>query len=126
MSKQAINLPGAPARPYSAAVKAGDFIFVSGTVGFINSKTGEKNEGIEAQTKKCMENIKEVLELAGASLDDVVKTTVFITDTEDFAKMNGVYKNYFDKDLPARSTIAIVLVNPEMLIEIECIAYRPQ
>lgn len=126
MAKQAFNLPGAPARPFSAAVRAGDFIFLSGTGGTTNPQTGENITGIEAQTRQCMENIKRVLDTLGASFDDVVKCTVFITDTNNFAAMNKVYRSYFGKDLPTRSTVVTGLVRPEMLIEVESIAYRPR
>ena len=126
MTKQAINIPGAPALPFSSAIRAGDFIFVSGVGGYTNPKTNERIEGIEAQTRRCIETIKEVLGTAGSSLDDVVKTTVFITDAGDFTKMNEVYRSYFSKDLPARSTIVTGLVARPMAVEIECIAYHPQ
>ena len=125
MAKQAINLPGAPLRPFSAAVRAGDFIFVSGASGTTNSETGEKVSGITAQTGQCLESVKRVLTAAGASLDDVVKSTVFIVNAGDFAPMNEVYQSYFTKDRPARSTVVVGLVRPDMLIEIECIAYHP-
>ena len=122
MAKQVITIPGAPARPLSPGVKAGGFIFVSGQVGHEDPKTGEAREGIAAQTKQCLENIKRVLELAGSSLDDVVKTTVFLGNVVDLAEMNEVYRSYFPKDPPARSTLVAGLVRPGMLIEIECIA----
>ncbi len=126
MTKQAFNLPGAPSRPYSAAIRAGDFIFISGTGGNVNPETGESIAGIAAQTRQCLENIKRVLDVLGASFDDVVKCTVFISDAKDFAAMNQVYRSYFGKDLPARSTVVTGLVRPEMLIELECIAYCPR
>ena len=126
MKKEFINLPGPSPRPYSQAVKVGDFIFVSGTTGNNNPETGGKVTGIQAQTKQCLENIKRVLVRAGASLEDVVKCTVFIRNEADFAPMNDVYRGYFVKDLPARSTIVTGLVAPDMVIEIECIAYHPE
>ncbi len=114
-----------PLGPYSPAVRSGDYIFVSGQVGFTNPETGKDNVGIEAQTKQCLENMKRVLESVGSSLSDVAKVTVFLKNNDDFAKMNETYISYFPKNRPARSTIITNLINPEMLIEIECIAYCP-
>lgn len=124
-SKQVINVPNAPKFPFSPAIRAGDYIFVSGQGGFQDSNTGEPIEGIEAQTRECLENMKQVLEIAGSSLTDVVKITVFLRDVGDFAKMNGVYQGYFAKDEPARSTAITGLVMPNMRIEMECVAYSP-
>jgi 2-iminobutanoate/2-iminopropanoate deaminase len=125
MPKQAFNLPGVTGRPYSQAVRAGDFIFVSGTTGAVNSK-GEKINGIKDQTKQCLENIIRVLEAMGASLDGAVKCTVFLTDVQLFAQMNEVFRTYFPKDPPARSTVIAGLVQPDMLVEIELIIYAPR
>ena len=125
MAKQVITVPTAlPGVPYSPAVKVGEYIFVSGQVGHVDSQ-GNKLEGVEAQTKQVLDNMKRVLEAAGASMDDVVKTTVFLVKAEDFPKMNDVYKTYFTKDLPARSTVIVAaLARPELVVEIECIACR--
>jgi 2-iminobutanoate/2-iminopropanoate deaminase len=124
MTKEVINIPGAPDLPFSSGIKVADYIFVSGQVG---SRDAEGNEvtGIEAQTRQCLENVKKVLAAAGASLDDVVKATVFLKNQEEFGKMNEVYRSYFQKDKPARSTAIAGLVLPNMLVEIECIAYHP-
>ena len=124
MVKEVIIMPNTAERPFSSAVKAGNFVFVSGNGGYVD-KDGRKIKGIEAQTRQCLENIKQVLEAANSSLRDVVKTTVFITNINDFAQMSETYKGYFPKDRPARSTVVSGLVNPDMLIEIECIAYKP-
>ena len=124
MVKEIVIMPNTAEYPFSSAVRAGDFVFVSGNGGHVG-KGGERVSGIEAQTRRCLENIKQVLEAAGSSLSDVVKTTVFITDIDDFAQMNGVYKGYFTKDRPARSTVVTGLVNLDMLIEIECVVYKP-
>lgn len=125
MTKKAITVPWAlPGIPYSAGMKIGDFIFVSGQVGAVDNN-GKVIEGIEAQTRQVMERLKGVLEAGGSSLDDVVKTTVFITSAADFARMNEVYAGYFPVNPPARSTVVVSLVKPEMLVEIECIACRP-
>jgi len=124
MTKKVITIPDAPKLPFSPAIRAGDYIFVSGQVGFVDAK-GKEVKGIEAQTRLCLENIKRVLLAAGASLDEVVKVTVFLRNQEDFAKMNEVYQGYFVEDKPARSTVVAGLALPNMLIEIECIAYSP-
>ena len=125
MPKQFITLPSPTPRPFSNAVRAGDYIFVSGTTGNVNPETGAKVIGIEAQTRQCLENIKGILAKTGASLEDVVKCTVFIKDQANFAPMNDIYRRYFVKDLPARSTVVAGLVSPDMVIEIECVAYKP-
>jgi len=124
MAKKVISIPDAPKLPFSPAIRAGDYIFVSGQVGFVDAK-GKEVKGIEAQTKLCLENIKEVLEAAGSSLDDAVKVTVFLRNEEDFAKMNEIYQGYFPEDKPARSTAVTGLVMPNMLIEMDCVAYFP-
>ena len=126
MAKQVITVPTAlPGVPYSPGMKAGDYIFVSGQVGHVDGK-GNKLAGIEAQTRQVMENMKGVLAAAGVSLSDVVKTTVFLVKADDFAKMNDVYKTFFAKDYPSRSTVIVAaLARPEIIVEIECIAYHP-
>ncbi|KKM78851.1 hypothetical protein LCGC14_1355850 [marine sediment metagenome] len=124
MVKEIVIMPNTAEYPFSSAVRAGDFVFVSGNGGHVG-KGGERVSGIEAQTRRCLENIKQVLEAAGSSLSDVVKTTIFITDIDDFAQMNEIYKDYFTKDRPARSTVVTGLVNLDMLIEIECVVYKP-
>jgi len=125
VSKHVLNVPNAPEYPFSPAIKAGDYIFVSGQGGFQDPETGETIKGIEAQTKQCLQNMKQVLEVAGSSLEDVVKVTVFLGNVADYAKMNDVYQTYFPKYQPARSTAVTGLVIPNMLIEMECIAYSP-
>ena len=125
MTKQIINVPNAPDLPLSPAVKAGSFIFLSGQAGYANPKTGEEVKGIEAQTRQCMDNMKGVLEAAHSSLKDVVKVNIYLRNGHEFPAMNAVYRSYFSEDPPARTTIVPGLVNPKMLIEIECIAYCP-
>ena len=126
MTKQVINTPHPTTLPYSKGIKTGQFIFVAGTVGHQNPDTGEEIKGIEAQTRQCLEGIKEVLESAGASLDGVVSTTVYITRADDFQRMNEVYKTYFPQEPPARATVVVGLMNPAMLIEIQAIACCPE
>jgi len=125
MAKEVVTVPNKPkpSLPYSPAIKAGDYVFVSGQVGSVDDK-GREIKGIEAQTRRCLENMKQVLEAAGLSLNDVVKVTIFLVNVGDFAKMNEVYQSYFPKDYPARSTAITGLVRPAMLVEMECIAYR--
>ena len=125
MTKKVINVPNAPKLPFSPAIRAGDFIFVSGQGGFVDAE-GKEVKGIDAQTRQCLENIKNVLKAANATLDDVVKVTIFLRNVDDFPKMNETYQGYFPQDYPARSTAVTGLVMPTMLVEIECMAYSPQ
>jgi 2-iminobutanoate/2-iminopropanoate deaminase len=133
MPKEVIKMSGNPhgppgmLRPYSAAVRAGDFIFVSGFHGGgSNQETGEKYDTIEAQTRQCLEKIRHALEAGGASLEDVVKVTVYTHSAEDFDRMNAAYSEYFPKDPPARSAIVTQFVRQGMLIQIDCVAYKPK
>jgi 2-iminobutanoate/2-iminopropanoate deaminase len=123
--KEVITVPNPPNLPLSPAIRAGDYIFVSGRSGHKDDE-GREVKGIEAQTRQCMERVKQALEMAGSSVDDIIKVTIFLASTEDFAQMNEVYRSYFpNKDYPARSTVVVGLLNPAMHIEIECIAYKP-
>jgi len=124
VAKKVILMPNAPSYPFSAAVRAGDYIFVSGQGGFIDAQ-GKEVKGIEAQTKQCLDNIRRILETAGSSLTDVVKVTVFLGDVAHFSMMNKAYQTYFSEDYPARSTAVTGLVIPTMLVEMECVAYCP-
>lgn len=122
--KECFVLPHMVDRPFSSAVRAGDFVFVSGSSGHVDAQ-GNPVKGIETQTRQCMERMKQALEIAGSSVDDIAKVTIFLASAEDFAKMNQVYQSYFpNKDYPARSTVVAGLLNPAMHIEIECIAYK--
>jgi 2-iminobutanoate/2-iminopropanoate deaminase len=111
--------------PFCSAVIAGDYIFLSGTAA-TRGKDGEPLTDVEDQVHGCLRNMKTTLETVGASLSDIVKVTCFLKNQSDFAKMNEIYRTYFPGDLPARSTIVTDLVMPQMLLEIECIAYKPQ
>jgi len=108
--------------PLSYAMKAGDFVFVSGCAGFRSRETGAPIVGIEAQTRETLELIKDTLEAAGSSLDKVVKVTVFLRNAPDFLKMNQVYREFFPKAPPARTALVAGLILPEILVEIECMA----
>ncbi|MDR3588489.1 MAG: RidA family protein [Negativicutes bacterium] len=122
--KQVVNTDKAPGAigPYSQAIKANGFVFVSGQIPVVPG-TGQFAEGgIVAQTKQSLENVKAILEQAGSSLNDVVKTTVFIKDMNDFSTMNSVYAEYFSKDCPARACFEVARLPKDALVEIEVIA----
>jgi reactive intermediate/imine deaminase len=122
-NKQVINRPDArPGGVLSAAVRVGDVIFLSGVMG-TKPGGGLADGGIEGQTRQALENVKSALALAGATMADVAKCTVFLTDAANFAAMNKVYHEFFPTDPPARSTVAVAaLVMPNALLEIECTA----
>jgi 2-iminobutanoate/2-iminopropanoate deaminase len=124
MKKETITLPGYERLPFSSAVRVGDMVYLSGHAG-MSDDDGNSLSTIEGQTTQTLENIKRTLEAAGASLDNIVKVTCFLGDQKDFGKMNEVYLKYFKGDLPARSTCITGLAVPNMLLEVECIAYRP-
>ena len=106
--------------PFSAAVRTGNLLFVSGQVG---RRDGRVGDGIEEQTRFTLENVRDMLAQAGCSLADVVKVTVFLTDMSLWPKMNEVYREYFPEDPPARSAFgANGLALPELLVELECVA----
>lgn len=120
-------MPGAPAPrgPYSHAVRAGDFIFVSGMVS-VDPATNEFSFGdIRHETRTAIENVKRILEGCGASLSDVVKCSVFLEDRNDFAAMNEVYAEFFGSAKPVRTTVQVVLPAERIKVEIDCIAYKP-
>lgn len=117
--------PGVPSpkNPYSPAVEAGGFIFVSGQIP-LDAATGEMSYGdIQHETRLTLTNIQRILEGSGSSLADVVKVNVYLADERDFAQMNEVYVEFFGKDRPARTTIGCKFANPTMKVEIDCIAY---
>ncbi|WP_077001539.1 RidA family protein [Variovorax sp. KK3] len=112
-------------RPLSPAVRAGDFVYVSGQVP-VDAKTGELVVGgIEAQTRQVMENVKSALALAGATLADVCKTTVWLQDARDFGAFNRVYMGFFEGNFPARSTTEARLMI-DARVEIDVVAYKPK
>lgn len=120
-----INTPNAPAPigPYNQAVKSAHLLYTSGQIP-INPATGSLVEGgIREQTIQVMENLKAVLESVGSTLDDTIKTTVFLTDMNDFAEFNVVYAEYFGEDnAPARSTVQVAALPKGSLVEIELVA----
>jgi 2-iminobutanoate/2-iminopropanoate deaminase len=120
----ATNRAPAALGPYSQAIVAGGFVFCSGTVG-IDPDTGEVAEGIEAQTELALRNISAILESAGAALADVVKTTIFYADVNDFPKLNEAYARLMPDPPPARSAPANVSLPRGLLVSIEAIAHLP-
>lgn len=126
MTRQAVTSDQAPAAlgPYSQAIVAGGFIFCSGMAG-IDPATGSAPEGIEAQTEQALRNLAAVLAAAGASMDDVVKTTIFYADVADFGRLNDVYARHMPDPPPARSAPAHVRLPRGLLISIEAIAVAP-
>lgn len=123
--KQAISTSNAPGAigPYSQAIDAGAFVFISGQIP-VNPANGEIAEGITAQTAQSIANIKAILAEAGLTVDNVVKTTVFLADMNDFAAMNAVYAENFTAPFPARSAVAVKELPKQVLVEIEVIAAR--
>lgn len=122
--KKTINTQNAPAAigPYSQAIRIDKFIFVSGQIP-MNPVTMEIVEGgIEDQTKQVLENLKAILEEAGTNLNNVVKTTVFIKNMEDFSKINEIYASYFVDNKPARACVEVARLPKDVWVEIEAIA----
>ena len=114
------NAPGAIG-PYSQGIKAGGLVFVSGQLP-IDAATGAMAEGIAQQTRQSLTNIQHILKEVGLTMNDVVKTTVFLADMSLFGEMNKVYATFFEKDCPARSAVAVKALPKDALVEIECIA----
>jgi 2-iminobutanoate/2-iminopropanoate deaminase len=125
MPKRAIETPKAKAvGPYSMAIEAGDYVYLSGQTP-MDPATGKLVQAdIGAETKQCLENLRNVLEAAGLTFANVVKSNVFLTNMGDFAAMNEVYKAYFPAPFPARSTVAVAALPLGARVEIELVAYR--
>jgi 2-iminobutanoate/2-iminopropanoate deaminase len=109
----------APAGPYSHAVVSGGFVFVSGQ-GPVDPATGNMPDGFADQVRQTLENLQTILEAAGSSLDDVVKVNAYVTDLTRFAEFNEVYREFFQHEPPARTTVAAALLG--ILVEIDCVA----
>lgn len=124
-SIQRVTASGAPnpQGPYSHAVKAGGFIYVSGQAALDPATSKPIHGTVAEETRRTLDNVKEILEAAGASLEDVVKCSVFLADIRDFAAMNAVYAEYFDAAKPARTTVQAVLPAASLKVEIDCVAY---
>lgn len=124
MNKEIVSTENAPGAigPYSQAIKAGGMVFCSGQIP-IDPATGNfVSEVVSEQTKQVLKNLSEVLKAAGTSLDNVVKTTVFLADMNDFAEMNEVYSQFFSDNKPARATVQAARLPRDAKVEIECIA----
>ena len=124
MANQVIHTENAPAAigPYSQAVKAGNLLFVSGQVPFV-PETMEIVEGdVKAQTAQSLKNLQAILKEAGADFSNVVKTTVFIKDMNEFAQINEVYAEYFGENKPARACVEVARLTKDVKVEIELIA----
>jgi 2-iminobutanoate/2-iminopropanoate deaminase len=110
--------------PYSAAIQAGDLVFISGQLGLDPSTGDLVTGGIEAETRQSLINLQNVLEAAGSGLEQVVKTLVFLKDIADFARMNAVYAEFFPEKPPARSAIQVAALPKGGSVEIEAVAIR--
>jgi 2-iminobutanoate/2-iminopropanoate deaminase len=126
MTRQAIQTNGAPAAlgPYSQGIRSGEFVFCSGQLG-LDPTSGELADGVEAQAERSLRNLQSVLDASGLTFDDVVKTTIFLADVNDFAAVNAVYGKFMPEPPPARSTIGVAALPKGGLVEIEAIARRP-
>lgn len=125
MEKKVIATSKAPAAigPYSQAIEVNGMIYTSGMIPVI-PETGEIVEGIENQARQALTNVKNLLEAAGSSMDQVVKTTVFIKDMNDFAAVNSVYATFFTGAFPARSCVEVARLPKDVLIEMEAVALK--
>lgn len=124
MKKQRIQTQHAPAAigPYSQAIKAGDLLFVSGQIP-LDAVTGELvRSGVADETRKVLENLKAIIEAAGGGLGDVVKTTIFLKDMNNFGVVNEVYGTYFPQPFPARATVEVARLPRDVNVEIEAVA----
>lgn len=120
-----ISTEQAPAAigPYSQALDLGNLVYLSGQIP-VNPSTGVIPESIEEQTRQSMENVSAILQEAGLTLSNVVKTTIFLSDLADFAAMNAVYESFLTKPYPARSCVQVAAIPKGAKVEIECIAVR--
>lgn len=121
-TKEVVAIPGANNPVLSAAIRVGDILYLSGQLGFVPGGRGLAPGGIKPETQATLENIKRVVEAAGSSMEKVVKCTVFLADIAEFAQMNEVYRTFFPKDPPTRSTVAVAGLVASARIEIECLA----
>lgn len=124
MSKEIVNTSKAPAPigPYNQAVKAGGFLFISGQVAIVPGTSELKNGNITEETEQVMKNLKAILEHAGLSFKNIVKTTIFLKDMSLFVPVNEEYGKYFDSDFPARETVAVKGLPKDVNVEISMIA----
>ena len=123
--KKVISTQNAPAAigPYSQAIEVNGMVYTSGVIP-VNPATGEIPDGAEAQARQAMTSLSNLLEAAGTSMDNVVKTTVFIKEMNDFGKINEIYKKYFKEPFPARSCVEVARLPKDVLLEVEAIAWK--
>ena len=123
MSKKVIATEKAPGAigPYSQAMRIGNMIFTSGQIP-LNPATGEMVTEIAAATKQSLENVKAILEVEGATMDNVIKTTVFLSDMNNFVAMNEVYATYFPQNPPARSAVEVARLPKDAIVDIDVLA----
>jgi len=124
MMVKEIHTENAPAAigPYSQAIEAGDFIYVSGQIP-VEPATGEVVEGIEEQTHQVLKNLKAILTEAGATFSQVVKFTIYLASIEDFATVNEIYGSYLEKPYPARATVEVSRLPKDVLVEMDVVVY---
>src|SRR5262245_16921471 len=125
MSKQVIQTPAAPAAigPYSQAVKVQGLLFVSGQIP-LDPATGQLvGADVQSQTRQVLANLKAIVEAGGAKLENVVKTTIFLKDMNDFQKVNEIYGSVFKAPFPARATVEVARLPRDVRVEIECVAH---
>ena len=124
--KEIISTTGAPGAigPYSQAVKAGDLLFVSGQLPIDPATGAFAGDDIAAQTRQSLTNVKNIVEAAGMTMDDVLRVGVFLKDMEHFAAMNAVYGEFFTGDCPARAAVQVARLPKDALVEIEAVACK--
>jgi len=126
MSKQIINTPDAPLPigPYNQAILAGDTLYIAGQI-CLDPETGKlKNKDVQEETRQVMVNLEAILKAAGMGFENVVKTTIFITDMHQFTAINEVYGKYFSKDFPARETVQVAALPKFVNVEVSMIAVK--
>jgi 2-iminobutanoate/2-iminopropanoate deaminase len=126
-SRQAVTSSGAPAAigPYSQAIAVDETVYCSGQIG-LDPLSGELADGLEAQAERALRNLSAVLDAAGVTMADVVKTTIFLTDMGNFAAVNTIYATFVPDPPPARSTVAVAALPKGALVEVEAIARRAE
>lgn len=120
MEQVSTNKAPAAIGPYSQAIKTGNLLFTSGQIP-LNPETSEIPEGVEAQAEQAFTNVKNLIEASGASIDNTIKTVVFIQNMDDFAKINEIYAKYFTEPYPARSCVEVAKLPKGVLLEVEAI-----